>query len=84
MHLAEAVGPENARNEVYFGLASLAFHVTEIDGEQIIQPRTKLALEGLVKRLDDEGINAVALGIAEHFTDPELLTDEMRAALKNG
>jgi hypothetical protein len=83
MRLAEAVGADNAKNEVYFGYASLAMHVTEIEGDPIIQPRTKLALEGLVQRLGDDGLEAVALGVAEHFTDPALMTEELRAALKN-
>jgi hypothetical protein len=81
MRLFEVVGPDNVQNEAYFGFASLACHVTAIDGDPVIQPTTKNQLEALVQRLDDDGLNAVGKAIEDNFlpkkTDPK---DE----IKNG
>jgi hypothetical protein len=61
MRLAKAVGPQNARNDVYLGTATLAYAVQAIDSELIPAPAHELGIETLVARLGDEGINAVAL-----------------------
>lgn len=65
MKLFEVVGPENSRNEQYVGYAALAFIVSAIDGEPVARPNSKLALEALVQRLDDDGMDAVARHLAE-------------------
>ncbi len=65
MKLFEVCGPENSRNEAYLGYASLAFCVSSIDGDPISRPFNKLQLEGLIQRLDDDGIEA----IGKHFVD---------------
>ncbi|MDA8231701.1 MAG: hypothetical protein M0006_10215 [Magnetospirillum sp.] len=68
LRMFEAVGSENVKNEAYLGYATLAFHVASIDGDSILKPANKLQLEGLIQRLGDDGLSAVALGIGEHFT----------------
>jgi len=60
MRLFEIVGADNVRNDYYLGYATLAFQVVKIDGENIPRPNSKIALEGLVQRLGDDGITAVA------------------------
>jgi hypothetical protein len=67
MKLFEVCGPENSKNEAYLGYASLAFCVSSIDGDAQPRPSNRLQLEGLISRLDDDGLTAVAAGVAEHF-----------------
>lgn len=60
MRLFKAIGPVNSRNDPYVGTATLAYSVSEIDGEPVPIPATEIAVEALVDRLGDDGINAVA------------------------
>lgn len=83
--LAMLVGPEGSQNEAVIGPCALAFSVTAIDGE-VIYPAAKFSeLRVTLKRLDDEGIEAVALGHQEHFGigAEESSVDEQRDRLKN-
>jgi hypothetical protein len=80
LKMFEVIGSGNSENQFYLGYASLAYHVTSIDGDPVNRPASKLQLEALVQRLEDEGMDAVAKGIEEHFA-PEN-TDE-RATIKN-
>ena len=63
MQLFRAIGPEASENGQYLGHAALAASVIEFDGEPVPFPSSLLALEGLVARLDDEGLAAAAQGI---------------------
>lgn len=65
MKMFEVCGPENSKNEAYLGYAALAFSVATLDGEPYPRPATRNALEGLIKALGDEGLEAVA----KHFTE---------------
>jgi hypothetical protein len=71
--LVEAMGSEAARNEVYMGMVLPIIFVTSIDGLHVPSPTNKAQIEGLIVRLDDDGIAAVAAGVQEHFgaQDPE-------------
>jgi|ERR1700678_1714724 hypothetical protein len=60
LRLFKAVGAELAQNLPYFGMAALAASVIEIDCVPVPPPMTEAQLEGLVQRLGDEGIEAVA------------------------
>src|ERR1700690_4128722 len=68
------LGPEDSRNEAYMSFAFPCFCVVEIDGE-ILPPMTapsrqatiQTALEGLMARLGDEGLQAVNEAIIEHW-----------------
>ena len=83
LKLFEVIGADNSRNEQYVGYAALAFLVTAIDGEPVARPNSKLALEALVQRLDDDGMDAVAMHLAEQIAAREDAGDGMDA-LKNG
>ena len=78
--LIEALG-DTAKNEVYMAMAMPLIYVSEIDGDSVILPSTKIQVEALIQRLDEHGIQAVIQDMQENFgkSDP----DADKAALKN-
>ena len=79
--LVEAVGNEAAKNEMYMAMVMPLIYVFQIDDDPVIQPSTKLQVDALIQRLDEDGIDAVMAAIAEHFAKPN--PDGDKAALKN-
>lgn len=77
--LIEILG-ESAKNEVYVGMVLPLIYVCEIDGDQVAQPNSKREVEGLIQRLDDDGIAAVMNGVQSHFGSVDPGAD--KAALK--
>ena len=65
LRLFKAVGPSLAQNEPYLGLAVLASSVTSIDGVPMPPPVNETHIEGMVSRLGDAGLAAVASGLSE-------------------
>lgn len=65
--LVDAIG-DSAENRVYLNMCIPLMWVASIDGNPVPQPTTKLQIEGLISRLDEEGITAVSRGIDEHFS----------------
>ena len=61
LRMLQVIGAEN---QMYMGYASLAFHVTAVDGVDEPRPGNLLGVEALVQRLGDEGLNAVAEWLA--------------------
>lgn len=84
MRLLEIIGADNSENNRYLGLAMLAYSVVSIDGDSVTRPGTKLALEAIVQRLDDDGFDAVSQGVVEHFMPSAKTEDEVKQAIKNG
>jgi hypothetical protein len=83
MRLLEMVGAENSLNDRYLGYATLAHCVVGIDGDPIPVCNSKVALEAVVQRLDDDGINAVASAVAANFMASKT-ADEVKDTIKNG
>ena len=83
MRLLELVGADNAMNDRYLGYATLAYCVACIDGDLVPTINTKVALEAVVQRLDDDGINAVASAVAANFMASKT-ADEVKDTIKNG
>lgn len=79
--LIEAVGPETARNTVYMNMTLPLIYVSDIDGAIVPAPTTKSQVEALITRLDEDGINAVVLGVTENFGESD--PDKDRETLKN-
>lgn len=79
MRLSLALG-DAAKNEMFLGHAFIAAAVTEIDGEKVFFPSTRLEAEILADRLDDEGLEAVGTTYAEHFGGKALDKVEIEAA----
>jgi hypothetical protein len=83
MRVAEMVGADNAKNDLYLAYASFAFHVTELDGNPIARPTTKIALEAIVQRLGDDGLTAVGQGIGDNFSPKSQTEEEVADEIKN-
>jgi hypothetical protein len=67
LRLFKAAGPILAQNEPWLSMAGLAFSVLEIDGVPVPAPTTEAQIEGLIDRLGDEGLAAVASVIKDEY-----------------
>lgn len=68
LRLYEAAGAELSRNDRWLGLAVLAASVAAIDTVPVPMPASKAAIEAAVARLDEDGLAAVAAGLAPEPT----------------
>ena len=60
LRLFKAAGPELSQNTSWLSMAGLAFSLLEMDGVPVPQPMTEAQIEGIVDRLGDEGLAAIA------------------------
>jgi hypothetical protein len=67
LRLFKAAGPVLAQNEPWLSMAGLAFSVLEIDGVPVPAPVTEAQIEGLIDRLGDEGLAAIASTIKDEY-----------------
>lgn len=65
LKLQELVGANAASIPSYIGTATAAVSVVKIDNEDVPWPTTKLQFEALVDRLDEEGIAAATVALAD-------------------
>ena len=65
--LADALGA-SAENRVVLGMSIPLTYLSAIDGETIMQPKTKLQIEALIQRLDDAGLHALNEGAEKFFS----------------
>lgn len=77
--LVELMG-ESAKNVVYMNMVLPLIFVVSIDGDSV-NKATKPQIEALIQRLDDEGVEAVAQAVQEHWGKQDPEADQ--AALKN-
>ncbi|TPG45705.1 hypothetical protein EAH89_26250 [Roseomonas nepalensis] len=59
MRLADFLGPQTSNVDRYMGPATIAYAVTEIDGERLPKPISRLQLESQIQRLGNEGMDAL-------------------------
>jgi hypothetical protein len=83
LRILEIIGADNANNGPYLGYATLAASVTKIDGADVPRITTKIALEAMVSRLDEAGLDAVGQAFREIYPDAATETDAQET-LKNG
>ena len=89
IRLHELVGPSTSKVDAYMHAAFIAAGVCEIDGDRVPFPTTKLQLEALIERLDEDGLNAAGdasaklLGITVDEDGNVFRHGEMIAAAKN-
>lgn len=69
MRLFQMIGAENAMNGPYLGYANLAFSVSKIDGEAVPVPQNVTGIEAMVKRLDQDGLDAVGEAFKKLYPD---------------
>ncbi|WP_454751692.1 hypothetical protein [Cupriavidus necator] len=67
--LTEAMGPDAAENGAYRAMCMPLMWVVAIDGERVNLPTSKLEIEALIQRLEDDGFLAINMGIEKHFRD---------------
>jgi hypothetical protein len=75
LRLFKAAGPVLAQNEPWLSKAALVFSVLEIDGVPVPAPATEAQIEGLIDRLGDEGLAAIANTIKDEYPVSETRTD---------
>lgn len=80
--IVESVGPELAANLTYMNMVNPLTWVAEIDGDPIALPKSKLQIEALITRLDDEGLEAVMTWFADK-AEAVAGAAEQKAQLKN-
>jgi hypothetical protein len=78
--IIEVAGGEAAKNEVWMGMVIPLIFVTSIDGDPVLQPTSRLQLDALIQRLDEDGLDAVMKGVREYFRGSEPEVD--KAAIK--
>jgi hypothetical protein len=66
LRLVDAIG-DSASNRVYLAMCLPLMYVADIDGVPVHLPATKREVEALFQRLDEDGLESVNMGIAEHF-----------------
>jgi hypothetical protein len=75
LRLFKAAGPILAQNEPWLSMAGLAFSVMEIDGVPVPAPATEPQIEGLIDRLGDEGLAAIADAVKDAQEAPDSRSD---------
>jgi hypothetical protein len=68
--LFKAIGAAQSPNAPYFGYAILAASVVQIDDLPMPFPTKDAQIEAAIDRLDDDGLDAVALHFATVDSDP--------------
>ena len=80
MRLFALAGPKLSENQQWLGYAALASSVVSIDGDPV-SCNTLREVEFTVQALDDEGLTAVAMVVAQNFSPEQ--TDDAIASAKN-
>ncbi len=70
LRLLKAAGPSLAQNQPWLTIALFAASVASIDGVPVPPPASEAQIEGLVARLGDEGLAAVAEALAQTQAGP--------------
>lgn len=64
--LTEGLG-QAASNDAYMNMIAPVLYVASINGDPVATPTTKLQVEAILQRLDEDGYAAVFKGMMEHF-----------------
>ena len=78
INMLKLIGNGNGDNLLYVSSVSPAFLVTSIDGDPVSKPTTQLQLDGLLQRLDEEGLEAVTQWMASQVEVKPAGTDELK------
>ena len=75
LRLFKAAGAVLAQNEPWLTMAGLAFSALEIDSVPVPAPATESQIEGLIDRLGDDGLSAIAAAINDDVLPQGTLAD---------
>lgn len=65
LRLFKCLGPELSENRAYMGLARVASSVAMIDGVPMLFPTHEAAVESILERLGEDGVEAVSSALTE-------------------
>lgn len=68
LDLMVIVGPEASKNDMYMAMMNVLLHVQSIDDDPVLPLTSKKAIDEMVNRLGNEGVEAVTKAISEHFS----------------
>lgn len=71
VRLMRAVGPEQARNEPYFNIVTMAASVSDIDDVPCAIPRSEAQIDGLISRIGDDGFAALMVSMKSQIAEIE-------------
>jgi hypothetical protein len=76
----DMLGDASASNRVYFFMVSDVLFLAAIDGAPMVLPTSKLQLEAILQRLDEDGCAALREGVVKHFgqSDPEAQKETLK------
>lgn len=61
--LFKSIGPAQAANAPYLGMAMIVASATEVDGTPMLFPASDQQIEAAIARFDDDGMDAIATGL---------------------
>ena len=76
--MLKLIGNGNGDNLLYVSSVSPAFLVTSIDGDPVSKPTTELQLDGLLQRLDEEGLEAVTGWMARQVEEKPTEIEDLK------
>lgn len=72
----KALSDQSAEKNKYHLMALVACSCVEIDGDKLAFPASELAVDALIDRLEQEGLDAVSMTLATKF--PRATKDELK------
>ena len=72
LRLFKAAGPVLSHNEPWLAMASLASSVQAVDGVPVPTPTTEMQIEGIIERLGEDGLAAIANALDGDEKDTEI------------
>lgn len=71
------VGPEASKNDMYMAMMNVLLHVQSIDDDPVLPLTSKKAIDEMVNKLGNEGVEAVTTAISENF-EKTFTVDEVK------
>lgn len=68
LDLMVIVGPEASKNDMYMAMMNVLLHVQSIDDDPVLPLTSKKAIDEMVNKLGNEGVEAVTKAMSEHFS----------------
>jgi len=65
--LLRAIGPDQARNQPYVEIVTMAASVADIDGVPLMLPTNERQIDAAIGRIGDEGVAALMVHIQREF-----------------